>query len=136
VLLTPRGVTQPFQDGDCWAWTGSMPTGDSVFMSMSLALDSVVFEDGRIAGDDTYDIGRYLHGRHEAAMTLSRQVLEAERAGETAEAVIARLASGEGAAPDMRGWPRRLAMSARHSQEWLRRMPDLPAPPQLWRKQV
>jgi hypothetical protein len=92
VLVSPSGFVEPLKPGSGYfVMGGSSPRPEHTAVAATLDIDSVVFEDGRLVGDDTYDIGGYLHGRHAAATALMREVDAAELGGEAPEEAMKRI---------------------------------------------
>ena len=127
VLVTPRGCVEPLTAGTGWCFVGPIERPEAAAVAATLEIDSAIFEDGRIVGPDTYDIGADIHGRHAAAVALLNEVRAAEDAGEDPEAALPRLArrAREAHSPAVgRRWH-----FPSHGAEWLKQLRDLPAPP-------
>jgi len=101
-----------------WISTGARPSENA--SSLAVALDSAVFESGRIVGPDIHDIAGYIHGRHAAAKRIAQSIKDAEADGRDVAPMLTAMASPE--ARTDRWWT--LALMARlnpHSaKEWLK----------------
>jgi hypothetical protein len=133
VLATLTGFHQALS-GPHIAWVGSFgPSLDDDAAAITVALDSVVFEDGRLIGADEYDIARYIHRRHAAALGFVRQVDEAGTAAKDVDAALTAIANASRDSKERRSWYLQWALQARRSRPWLETLRTLPEPPQFRR---
>jgi hypothetical protein len=105
---------------------------------MTVEIDAVVFEDGRLVGADTYRVEDYLHGRYAEARAIAARVRQAEDNGEDVTAVLTAIRRSRDEPSERRRWRMELAAVMLHgvrvgrpSLEWA---PRLVEPPRLWRK--
>lgn len=133
VLVTIHGFQDALDLSKPYYWSASSvgSIDADTAAAITVSLDSVVFEDGRILGPDVRRIGDYIRERYTAARWIAQRVHEAEATGETPAAVLRAIAQDE-SEPDR--WRRRLAMMAQRNPSaahaWLN---DLPRPPEFFR---
>ena len=97
-----------------------------------LSLDSVIWDDGKVVGPDTFRIIEYLHSRHSVAREIASQVQPHQGNRAAIEKVLTAIAhaAGKVRSPDDHRavWTRRFVASARRNDQFVFRVAVVPEP--------
>lgn len=137
LLVTPRGLHVAIR-GPHFAIISSGGSGaNDDATAITLDIDAVVFEDGRLVGADTCRVEDCLHTRYAEARALAARVRQAEEDGEDVTAVLTAIRQSPDAPSERRRWRMELAAMMLHGiregQPLLEWVPRLVEPPRLWR---
>ena len=128
LLATPDSLSEALDVSKPYAWVSAGTRSDEDSSSLTVGLDSAVFEGGRLVGPDVHDIAGYVHGRYAAARRIAQRIKEDEAAGGDVEAMFTSMRLE----PSKDRWWWLTSLARTHplaAKGWL----DLPEPPQFFR---